>query len=163
MLVPFSQTVSADLAQQHRSGISASLESVGDQVDYSPNLPSGGFAPPQARDRYRTGKLSYFTRVGEKIRLDADLSQREMNSLRDSFQINQISLAASRESGSALDEKRFSLGASLTLNHADELYKNSFTEYNDQLITEVRLNGSSDATLEASARLGMSMSTHWDL
>ncbi len=135
-------------------------ETVNQSVDYSPNLEVGTLAAPVEKPRFQAYGIQLSYTPDRRTRYALGVSQHEMNSLRDAFFINQLTAGVQRqilrpdESSVSLD-----LGFNMQVNHASEIYKNSYTNYNDQLINEVRLVEPSDVRLSMRANLGVAL-TH---
>ena len=70
--------------------ITLSTESVGDRVDQSPNLDDGGFASPESKPRFQAFSAGVDWTLNTRSTISVSLARRELNSLRDSFEINQI-------------------------------------------------------------------------
>lgn len=137
--------------------ITLALESVEDNVDYSPNLETGEFANPQSRPRFKASSLGVHWQVSPQTSFGASIAQREVNSLRDSFDISQLSISATRLFAPAT--ARYTLGASvgLSMNYSDVLVKNSYTNYNDAVIRGASINRPRDQTLTAGFFAGLNL------
>lgn len=137
--------------------ITLALERVEDNVDYSPNLETGGFANPQSRPRFQASSLGVRWQVSPRTSLGASFTQREVNSLRDSFDISQLSVSATRLLAPAT--ARYTLGTSvnLSMNFSDVLFKNSYTNYNGAVIRGASINRPQDQTLTAGFFAGLNL------
>lgn len=142
----------------HKSAISVYHETVGDSVNYTPNLPEGGFADPQRRSRFQSIGLDLAYRANLRTKYNFSIQRRQINSLRDSFVVNEFQAGIEKRLKTPL-MSRFSLdvGVGFTANQSSEIYKNSYTSYADRLITEVRLREPQDARLSAKAILGIEL------
>lgn len=127
-------------------------ESVSDKVGYSPNLPAGGFADTVQKPRFQAHGVTLSYAPDRRTQYHMMVGKRQMNSLRDAFSINELSAGLSRRFVSERTS-RYSLGVGVdaSMNHAPEIYKNSYTQYADHLITEVRLVEPRDVRLSLSA------------
>lgn len=145
-------------SEPSRFALSLELESVNDSVNYTPNLPSGRFAEPQEKPRFHANKLRISFSPPGANKFYASISQRQLTSLRDAFVVNQVRAGLQRRLP-ALKSPQYNLavGVDAMFNYASELYKNSYTDYDDQLITEVRLIEPRDTRLSAQAQLGISL------
>lgn len=132
--------------------ITFSAEGVGARVDQSPNLPDGGFAASKSKPRFRELSASMDLDVGSRTRISFSLAQREMNSLRDSFEINQVSLSAFTRISPADARYLVGVNVGLAVNHADQLVKNSFTHFNGATLRNASIIGPQDRTLSATLR-----------
>ena len=142
----------------HTPGFSMSVihGTVNDDVAYSPNLPAGGFAPAQNKARFNSNriKLSYSTSVNSRI--DVGLGQLRMTSLRDEFVINSLKAGIQRTVYTSVDRKYgLDLGLFTGFNYATQIHKNSYTNFGDQLITDVRLLNPRDYRLTLAGKLGV--------
>ncbi|MFK7859589.1 MAG: hypothetical protein AB8B64_12245 [Granulosicoccus sp.] len=135
-------------------------ETVSDTVDYSPNLQAGGFADAVQKPRFQSQGFHLSYNTDRQTHFHLKFAQRQMNSLRDSFVINGLSAGVKRRYPS-LDERMYSLdfGLNASINQASEIYKNSYTNYADHLITEVRLIEPRDARLSVSADLAVALTS----
>ncbi|MFK7993092.1 MAG: hypothetical protein AB8B87_03080 [Granulosicoccus sp.] len=158
--IGFSGNVVASSADDYLPGFAITLqhETVSDKVSYSPNLQAGGFAEPIEKPRFQSHAFSLTYRPDPRLRYHFSLAQRQMNSLRDAFVINELSGGVKRRFHLS-QASRYSLdiGFDASVNHASEIYKNSYTSYANQLITEVRLLEPRDVRLSVSADLAMSL------
>ncbi len=129
--------------------LTLSSEGVGDSVDQSPNLPAGGFAPPQSKPRFQAFSASIDWDMSARTRVRVSFAQREMNSLRDSFEINQIALSAFTRISPVGVPYLLGVNVGLAVNQADQLVKNSFTNYNGATLRSASINRPQDRTFSA--------------
>ena len=127
--------------------ITLSTEGVGDRVDQSSNLADGGFASPESKPRFQAFSTSVDWELNARSSVSVSLARRELNSLRDSFEIDQI--AFSMFTRISHERAKYLLGvrAGLAVNHADQLVKNSFTHYNDATLRGASIEQPRDLTL----------------
>lgn len=141
-----SSLVGADTAHA-AVGVTFSIESVGDSVDQAPNLAEGGYAPAQSQPRFQAFTAGIDWTLDARTSLRFSGGRNELNSLRDSFQINQIALSAYRRISPDLVPYSFGLHAALTFNYVDQLVKNSYTTYNGATLTSASISQPEDRTL----------------
>lgn len=147
-----------------RTAISIHHETIGDSVSYSPNLPEGGFADPQNKPRFQAVGIDLRFNSRRNTRFNVSAKQRQMNSLRDSFVVNEFNVGVIKKyKASYLSRFSLDLGIDFRVNQTSEIYKNSYTSYADQLITEVRLLEPEDARLSAQANLGIELASRTKL
>lgn len=152
--------VIASSSSDYLPGLSIALqhETVSDTVDYSPNLQAGGFANAVQKPRFQSQGFSLSYSADRYSRFHLTLAQRQMNSLRDAFVINTLSGGyKKRIRPTKTTRYELSFGVDASINHASEIYKNSYTNYSDHLITEVRLVEPRDARVSFSADIDMSL------
>jgi len=134
-------------------------ETVGDSVRYTPNTTNGQFATPDTRPRFESQRLTFSYGTDHRTKFFLSVKQRQMNSLRDSYDINELSFAYKRRiSGNRQSPYSLDFDISAIINQSSEIYKNSYTHYGDQLITGIRLQDPRDVRLSVGADLGVSMS-----
>ena len=133
-------------------------ETVNDTVEYSPNLQQGGFASAVEKPRFQSHGIVLSYNPSQLTRFHIGVSQRQLNSLRDAFTVNEFRAGVNRRFHSPL-RKRYSLnvGVDARVNMASEIYKNSYTSFADNLITEVRLIEPRDARLSSRADLSVAL------
>ena len=152
----FAPPLLASSVEKNIPGFAIALthETVNDKVAYSPNLPGGGFANPTQRQRFQSQGFMLSYNTSGRTRYHFGLTQRQLNSLRDAFTINELSTGVKRRFQSST-RSRYTLdvGVDVSVNEASEIYKNSFTEVAGNLITEVRLKEPRDARLSVHADL----------
>ncbi len=129
--------------------VTLSSEGVGDRVDQSPNLPDGGFAPSQSKPRFQAFSASIDWDLNARTTVRFSLAQREMNSLRDSFEINQFALSAFTRISPRRAPYLLGVNVGLAVNNADQLIKNSFTHYNGATLRSASINRPQDRTFSA--------------
>ena len=129
--------------------VTLSSEGVGDRVDQSPNLPDRGFAPSQSKPRFQAFSASIDWDLNARTTLSVSLAQRELNSLRDSFEINQFALSAVTRISPVRAPYLLGVSVGLAVNHADQLLKNSFTHYNGATLRSASISRPQDRTLSA--------------
>ena len=127
--------------------LTISMESVGDTVDQSPNLAEGGFAPPESKPRFQAFTAGIDWTFDARTSVSFSAGRNELNSLRDSFEINQIALSAYRRISPDRVPYTFRLHAALTFNYVDQLIKNSYTTYNGATLTSASISQPEDRTL----------------
>lgn len=147
-------------------------ETVSDTVGYSPNLQTGGFANAVQKPRFQAHGFTLSYSPDRRTHYHFTLRERQMNSLRDAFVINEISTGLSRRFQlKGASRYTLGMGVNASVNHSPEIYKNSYTNYADHLITEVRLieprdarlSVSADITLELTSRLRMTVALNGGL
>ncbi len=129
--------------------ITLSAESAGGHVDQSPNLPGGGFESSQSKPRFKALSLGIDWDLSARTSVSFSLAQRDMNSLRDSYEINQVALSTVTRISPAGAPYLLGVNVRLAVNHADQLLKNSFTSYNGATIRSASINRPQDRTLSA--------------
>jgi len=112
------------------------LATVGDSVNYTPNLPQGGFAEPEKKSRYQSHKASLDWRPGSHWLLNAALAQSDLTSLRDSFKLSSYELAAELTLPATIPGTKTTLRVATRSNRSNNLHKNSFTQINDNSGTQ---------------------------
>ena len=120
---------------------------VGDTVEHEPNAVGGGFEPVRTLPRYVEGDLALAWFPDRDWSLRASLGHRSLTFKRDRYEIGSLSLALARVLPSPHRATRLALSLGLRVNHADELYKNSWTEIGGNRLTEARLFDAHDASL----------------
>lgn len=143
------------LASHASVDITLALESVEDNVNYSPNLQTGGFAAPQSRPRFRAYSVGVKWQANPRTSLSASFAQREMNSLRDSFDISQLSIEATRTLSPEAARYTFGASVNLSMNYSDVLVKNSYTSYNGAVIQGASIARPQDQSLTAGLFAGL--------
>ncbi|MFK7853565.1 MAG: hypothetical protein AB8B79_05605 [Granulosicoccus sp.] len=137
--------------------ISISTESVADQVEYSPNLDDGGFLAPEKRSRYQAARFEYSQQTDSRSVLKVSLAQREMTSLRDSYDVSQLELKGIHRISKPSATYFFDLALSASFNHTDRLHKNSYTTYDGNLITRSSIDNPQDQSLDISIIGGLKL------
>ena len=133
-------------------------ETVNDTVEYSPNLQEGGFASAVEKPRFQLHGIVLSYNASRQTQFQFGFSQRQLNSLRDAFSVNEISAGVNRRFQSPASARySLNIGADARINMASEIYKNSYTSYADNLITEVRVVEPRDARLSAHADLSVAL------
>jgi len=143
------------LASHASFDITLALESVEDNVDYSPNLQAGGFAVPQSRPRFKAYSVGVKWQASPRTSFSASLTQRELNSLRDSFDISQLSIKATRLLSPEAARYTFGTSVNLSMNYSDVLVKNSYTSYNGAVIRGASISRPQDQSLTAGLFAGL--------
>lgn len=138
-----------------KSAININAESVGDQVDYSPNLIQGGFATPEKRSRYRSARLEYVRQQTPNSLVSVSVSQRQVNSLRDAYEINQLEANALFRLSPSTARYSVDVGFDALFNHSDRLSKNSYTTYDGNVITRSSIDNPQDQTLAITMITGL--------
>lgn len=123
------------------------VEGVTDNVRYSPNMENGGFADPQTRPRFLAYSLGVDWQVTARTSFSLTVAHRELNSLRDSFDIGQLALNAFTVLSPRTAPYTLGLAVGVSVNHADSLIKNSYTHYNGAIIREASINQPQDRRL----------------
>jgi len=137
--------------------ISISTESVGDQVDYSPNLEEGGFATPERRSRYQSARFEYTHQQSPESLLNISLSQRQLANLRDTYEINQVEISTVHRFKLLPSRYFFDVAFGALFNHSDRLVKNSYTTYDGNLITRSSIVNPQDQTLYFNLMTGLKL------
>lgn len=155
-----SDVIAAPVDDDHPQGFAISLlhETVSDTVDQSPNLAEGGFATPVTKPRFKSDGFALSYKPDSHTRFHLLIAKRQMNSLRDSFEINGIR-AGMRRRLNPSDTSWYSLGIGFdaSVNFSPEIYKNSYTNYDDQLIKEVRIVQPRDARISIRADMAWAL------
>ena len=120
---------------------------VGDSVEHEPNAAGGGFEPVKTLPRYVEGELGIAWLPNRDWSLRASLGHRSLTFKRDRYEVDSLSFALSRTLPSPHRATRLALSLGLRVNHADELYKNSWTEIGGNRLTEARLFDARDTSL----------------
>jgi hypothetical protein len=128
------------------------VATVGDKVQYSPNLPEGGFRPAESRQRYAGNLVSAQWSLDDALSLSAVLESRRFTSLRDSFEFRFYQLDASFALPALEGGTTTSVDLSIATNRAARLHKNSYTSFGDNLIKEVTVSSPRDMQWRASLR-----------
>ena len=169
-LLPNGMLLTCDAVAQYnddpssRLSVTLQYETVGGRVNYSPNLPDGGFAPADRRARFQSAGFVVAHESTQKNSYYLSFKQRQLNSLRDTFTIYEAGVGVSRPI-QRLKSNRYSLeiGLDAHFNYASEIFKNSYTSYADTLITEVRFKEPQDARLALSLDMAMILTDHLHL
>jgi len=129
-----------------------SVETVADSVKYSPNLPSGGFAEPDSRQRYAKQSLEYSQAIGGKRTITAGFSSHTITSLRDSVKVNQFKFNLG-QLYRINPHRKLQLSFGAKHNFVNEFNKNSFTETSEGIITSATIHNPRDFDLFISAEI----------
>ena len=136
------------------SAIVVSSETVGDKVDYAPNIEDGSFASPEKRWRYQSAKLGYVYRPASRSLLSFSASHRQVNSLRDSYEISQFEIANLYRLSPIGARYFLDFSAAASANYSNSLVKNSFSSVNGNLITQSTIDNAHDVTLSLNLLMG---------
>ncbi len=123
-------------------------ESVGDRVEYEPHATGGGFDSVSRRQRYVAGNLALSYRPTSALRFSAGATSRQITSKRDIYTLTSWDASADYRFRVRPDGISLSAASSVGTNRAGALEKNSYTNYDDLLITSARLNDSRDWHLQ---------------
>jgi len=124
--------------------------SVLNSVNYTPNLPEGGFADPQKKQRYSQQKITLSNKFDNDYSLIAWFSSYQLVSLRDLASVNQIEFGIRKE----FERKHgggyyFSTG--IKHSYASRFEKNSFTTTDEGIVTTANIHDPADITLSLAA------------
>jgi len=124
--------------------VALELEGVGEQVPYSPNLPEGGYASPQNRQRYlkKSVSINWPTNAGPMLR--ARIAEHSFNSLRDTIKANQFSIGISQQWYAQKLAQPITLDFSLQHSFTDQFDKNSYTHTSKGLIKSASIHRPKD-------------------
>ena len=147
-----------DSQSEFTRSISITAETIGDKVSYSPNLVGGGHAYPERRSRHQSTRFEYTHSETPETLLNLSLSQRQLNSVRDSYDINQLTINYAIRVSPTLSRYSVDFSFGALLNHSDSLVKNSFTNYAGNLITRSSIENPQDQTLYANVISGFTVS-----
>lgn len=126
------------------------VSTVGDRVDYSPNLAGGGFVDPVRKRRFTSHQLSADWISTRNLTLRGSIAFRNFTSLRDQFNFSTYRINASYLLPAMSKDSTTSLDISIGTNRAEHLHKNSFTQVGDNLIKQVTVKSPSDFYWRAS-------------
>ncbi|NND92318.1 MAG: hypothetical protein HKN42_15775 [Granulosicoccus sp.] len=129
--------------------VTLKTEGVGDRVDQAPNLAEGGFAPAESKPRVQAFSANIDWTLDARTTLSTSVARHELNSLRDSFEINQIALSTFTRFSPRRVDYLLGVEVGLVVNHAHRLVKNSFTHYNGATLRHAAINQPQDLTLSA--------------
>jgi len=132
---------------QYKRSISISTETVKDKVDYSPNLAEGGYATPERRARFESYRVAYSFRQSPRSLVSVGISKREINSLRDSFEIDQVEFERYYRLTPNSSTYTVDLAFGASFSKAGRIHKNSYTSYGEYLITSSSIEDPKDRTL----------------
>jgi len=148
--VPVSGTVLADYRTSVNNGTTVEIQlqhkTVGDSVDYSPNLPQGGHATAVERRRFDENTAQITVHRGQKLSLHGTVGQRQFTSLRDNFEFNAIGAGLRYQFYTGSTGSTY-LMFDFDSNRAGRLNKNSYTTIDNQVIKSVSIDGPSDSQL----------------
>jgi len=141
-------------------GIEVKIESVLDRVEYSPNLASGGYADAQRRQRYSMQSINVDRSFDGHRAVQVGVSKHSINSLRDSIDVNQVSLAYRR---SLEKNKGRTWDLSIGANHsfAATFDKNSYTSTENGILTRATIKNPRDLDLFISATYKQPLTSAW--
>ncbi|OED42765.1 hypothetical protein AB833_05370 [Chromatiales bacterium (ex Bugula neritina AB1)] len=147
-------------ASTARAELSFGLSTVGDKVSYTPNLPTGGFAPPRKKPRYQSRITSINWQANPDWRFTGEHQQQRFISLRDNFSFNRLSFSAEYQLPAIQPHTRTSLDFTISSNRSSVLNKNSYTRIKDNLLTSLRINNPSDLQWQTNVSQTRDISTH---
>ncbi len=134
-------------------------KTVGDTVQYTPNLRSGGFASPTRKKRFQESSLRFFWQTTSGVSVEGGLSERSFTTLRDHFGFLQSHLTLRLALYNTAEQKT-SLWVSLSSNRASALQKNSYTAIGNQVIRSVTVQSPSDYSLEFGSDWNVNLGPH---
>ncbi len=133
---------------------------VGDRVDYTPNLPEGGFRAPVNKPRYQSYSLSAQWQGDSRLSAGGQIAKRNFTSLRDDFKFTSYRMDASVRLPAIAADTITSLDFSIGSNNARRLNKNSFTQIGDNLIKQVTVSTPRDLQWRASLSQNQKLTDH---
>ena len=124
-------------------------ETVGDSVTYNSNLLSGGgVAEPQKLQRYASRKVAIDWIKNDQITLQGQYSRLRVTSLRDQIELNRIPFGSLHTFTGSTAQRRTALKFKVTSNFTDSIYKNSYTQVNDNQLRELTINRPNDLAVQ---------------
>ncbi len=127
--------------------IAVDYKTVGDTVQYQPNLPTGGFATAVKKPRFKESNIGIRWQPIEQLSISGGLSKRRFTTLRDDFGFLKTSIGF-RYTSQKLKLKNTGFWFNFSSNNATELDKNSYTTINNQVIKSVVIKQPTDRILE---------------
>ncbi len=145
--------------------IRLNLESVGDSVDYAPNLEVGSYAKAERQQRYQSFSIDADWKVNPLFRMISRLQKRALTSKRDKFELYAYSLALHYSLPINSNNKQYSVSLGVAGNTVSELDKNSYSHFEEKLLTSVQIIQPYDIQIQANiaATLKLSPTVYWSL
>ena len=139
-----SATAHSDSKEAVQSGknsfVKVSLESVAGTVSYSPNLPSGGYAPSNQRLRYANTAISLVRSIGMNNQAFLNYSNHQLTTRRDLVDVHMFSADFKRKLNIRATYGVATIGAGLTYGFSNQIVKNSYTHLDKGIITSATID-----------------------
>ncbi len=133
---------------------------VGDTVNYTPNLPGGGFATPKQQPRYQSKNLAFGWQASPSWYLQGKTQLQQFVSLRDNFTFNKFSIGAQYQLPAIEAGTRTALEFNVSSNRSSALDKNSYTQVSSNLLTSLRIHSPADLQWQTNISQTRKLSTH---
>lgn len=159
LLLVISFDAAAASSQLAASGVNLALhiESLGDSVDFEPNLPEGGTAEPTSRQRLLAGRLELSWRGSGLAEASAHAEKLALTTKRDSLEIDGATVHFDWPVFKRTAHISTRVTGTASGHRADAFERTSFTEVDDATVIASRVNNPSDL------KVGLGLSSRWQM